>query len=960
MYLFSKKIRISYILSLLLLCQQSYGQNLHIVNGHVTGYDSKKPLQMVTVVIPSLNYWSITNESGYFEISKIPAGTYELHFRLLGFQSKTVNVSVKSDQKLDVVMNAQSLSLDEVTVTAKEKKTGSTSVINELSIEHLQAKSLEDILQLVPGNLTQNPSLNAVGQAFIREVSGTNSNNSLGTAVLVDGVPLSNDANLQNVSTSMSGSRFSSQQSTEGTMQTTAGRGVDLRTISPENIESVEVMRGIAGAEYGNLTSGAIIVKTRSGKTPLEVNAKTDEFSKMFYAGKGFGLGHNAGCMNLSLDYSQSYSDIRKKYEGYDRITSNLGYSNVFMKLTTPLSLDIKFTYFRSMNDEKSDPQMKTQERIYNKNSGFRVSSEVKWALNKKLISNIEYKFLFSQSHQHDYSKDFRTLSTGITPVADSYVDGEFVTRFLNASYYMESWVDGKPINIFTQIKIDKLLKLKNEAFSDFKAGAEWKYDVNKGDGLVFDPLYPPLSADVQTVRPRPYNDIPAMNVASAFLENKTHIPVGNTQLTLQAGVRFSNMFIDPSANRDDIFTVEPRFNGIWQIFDKSNNKTFDDLSVVGGFGISNKMPTLMHLYPDKAYFDTKSFSRTKSDEYEGIAVMTTKVIEDTSNPSLKPSNSKKFEIGLVGAKKKKSGNITFFYEKIKDEFGFSTQHFVMPYNSYSVPGETEDIYYENGSLYYVQNGVEYPATVTVEKDFQTYYSPDNRNETKKRGIEYSFSLGQLNLLKTSLMIDGAWLRVKRIRDKETYRQVTQLVGGEKYPYIGVMPAGSGSIESRLNTNFRFVTHIPVFKMIFSTTAQFVWFEQSQSIYKDKDGNDLYYKDPYYEGTSQEDWYWINPVGFWDKENKYHEWKPEYQESFEYRQMRQPCAHENYFGKEVFPIDFILNFRLTKEFGKIADFSFIANNFLNLANKHKYTTSSGYVNLSLPMYFGAEIKIKIH
>ena len=63
--------------------------------------------------------------------------------------------------------------------------------------------------------------------------------------------------------------------------------------------------------EYGNLTSGAVIIKTKSGVTPFETKVKLDSYSKMFYAGKGFLLGEKAGAMNLSADYSQSYDDIR-------------------------------------------------------------------------------------------------------------------------------------------------------------------------------------------------------------------------------------------------------------------------------------------------------------------------------------------------------------------------------------------------------------------------------------------------------------------------------------------------------------------------------------------------------------------------------------------------------------------------------------------------------------------------
>ncbi len=47
------------------------------------------------------------------------------------------------------------------------------------------------------------------------------------------------------------------------------GGGVDVKQISTNNIESVEVIRGIASVQYGDLTSGAVIVKTMAGASPL-------------------------------------------------------------------------------------------------------------------------------------------------------------------------------------------------------------------------------------------------------------------------------------------------------------------------------------------------------------------------------------------------------------------------------------------------------------------------------------------------------------------------------------------------------------------------------------------------------------------------------------------------------------------------------------------------------------------
>ena len=108
--------------------------------------------------------------------------------------------------------------------------------------------------------------------------------------------------------------------------QTTAGRGVDLRTVSAGNIESMEVIRGIPSVEYGNLTSGVVIVKTKAGHTPWEAKFQTDPNSKQVFAGKGFNL-KRGGAANFSVDWSQSWADTRKHYMGYDRITASAGYS---------------------------------------------------------------------------------------------------------------------------------------------------------------------------------------------------------------------------------------------------------------------------------------------------------------------------------------------------------------------------------------------------------------------------------------------------------------------------------------------------------------------------------------------------------------------------------------------------------------------------------------------------------
>ena len=92
------------------------------------------------------------------------------------------------------------------------------------------------------------------------------------------------------------------------------------------------------------------------------------------------------------------------------------------------------------------------------------------------------------------------------------------------------------------------------------------------------------------------------MSQLSVFLEDRFQIPIKSSLLTLQAGIRMTELFINRAqANRGNIFIVDPRFNLEYNILNKENNSIFDDLTISTGFGITSKSPTLLYLYPDKA-----------------------------------------------------------------------------------------------------------------------------------------------------------------------------------------------------------------------------------------------------------------------------------------------------------------------------------------------------------------------
>ena len=923
----------------------------YVISGRIIDAEDGTPLEVVNVTFENNSFWAVTDLNGKFSL-KLKDGEYHYEVSYVGYETAKGILKVDGkDATLNIKLQATSLALSEVTVTAKQQAMGSSSVIDQTALQHLQPKSIEDMLQLTPGALTQNTSVNDVGQAYIREINGSN-NNAMGAAIVLDGAPISNDASLMTSNTARGGTAGISNQST-------TGMGVDLRTISPDNVESIEVIRGIPSVEYGNLTSGAVIVKTKQGYTPWEIKGKTDPNSKMASVSKGFTL-PTGTTLNLSADYTSSYSDIRFKYEGYERITGSFGLSHNFFQ-SRPLSVNLKTSYYQNLNTVRKDPQQRDSEKSKSDNKGVRFILNGDWNIKTALVSNLTYNFSVNYSHQRDEKTSFMSLRTGIQPISSATEEGEREAPYLKNNYYTDHYIDGKPLNIFAQIKANKTFLFAENFTSSFKLGVEYAYDANRGEGHVFDPQRPPIINDVQTIRYRPYTDIPALQTISGFLENKTIIPIGTTSLTVQAGVRTNHLFIDRSyLDCSDMVTVDPRINAGYSILNSKNNSFLDDLSLNGGWGITSKMPTLAYLYPDKAYFDDVSFNHVEP----FYAIMTTRIVENTGNVNLKPSTGRKLELGFSFEKGKVSGMFTFFYENYENEFGYKSTPFIMTYNKYqfNLPKNATDISFADGKISYMVDGVPTtgadPTSLTPDTMFYSYYIPQNTAETRKKGIEYSLNLGQIPYIRTSVVIDGTWLWVRRSSHTPTWSTVTSNTN-EYFPYMKLSPAGSGSISQRTSTNFRFITHIPEVKMVFTTTAQVVWSEKTQRVYIDENDNDRWYLSENYTGVPC---LAVDPIAYMDKAGNVYEWDEKYREKkYVYKQYDMISRQSvlKYYEETVTPGHLILNFRLTKEFGNNLEISFLANNMFNTRKIYVNPNDGSRTSLTIGQYFGAELKLKL-
>ena len=925
--------KLFFLLGIFLFCCEVTVAQTYSLTGRIVDTDGN-PVELAVVSL-NKSLWAVADKDGNYSISHLKKGSYDFLVSFVGYKDLGGAIEISGNTVRDFTLQTLSLELSSVTVTAERSDLGSKSVIGEEAVRHLQPKSVSDLMQLVPGNLARNPNLNELSQATIREID-PGAGASLGTSVIVDGTPLSNDANLQAIASTRYGSS-SGTQADGMSDQTTAGGGADLRTVSAGVVESMEVISGIPSAEYGNLTSGVVIVKTKAGRTPWEIKSQIDPNSKLVYVGKGFAL-RSGGSLNVGGDWSQSYADPRRKYLGYDRITAAAGYSKVWNRA----SLHVKGSVYSNVNERRTDPQLAQKELNYtNRNMGFRLSANGSAQAGK---ISLDYNLSTQASRTEDIHESKVWSPDGA--VTDTRESGLHEAYQKIRPYYAEYSLHGVPVNVFAQLIAGKYFQIGQKDYNKIRVGIEYTLDANLGRGLSYDIETPPQASSAHTLRPRAYKDIPALNTVSAFVTDKGRLSLGaRTTLKSEIGVRLSNLFLNAqkSGGNKGYFVAEPRVNLSLGLLDEA-------LSLNAGFGISNKMPTLLYLYPEPAYYDFICLNRYNESTGAGLAVIDTQIVNDTFNPGLKPAHAVKRELGLSWKTKAATGFVTFFHETHTDEFGYDGQLYYGKYSQFVVPDGATGLALEGNKVLYTLSGVREAAGEVQKMEFSSWSRPSNNARRIKYGIEYGLDLGTIRPIRTSVSINGAWFHIQRTREtaSTSYRSKIDL-------YAPMMPAGSGTVRNRVNTSFRFITHIPEVKLVLTTTLQVVWYESLRSVYLDENGHSRAI-DYTYQGK---DYLAVEPLGFYDRDGQFTAWNGAAMNADPALNYLLDRFYTYGFLPDVVEPWALLNIRLTKEIGSHAQISFTANNVTNTSRYHVDRNSQSKTQLYPSMYFGAEIKINL-
>ena len=841
------------------------------------------------------------------------------------------SLAVYGQTEMQAIDTLRNIRLQEVIVTATQSNApGTRSVIGQDAIRHIQATDLSVLSQLLPGVLVRNPDLNAPAAFTIRSATSENTTNALGTAIEVDGLRMNNNANMQQMGLEGRGSLFNS----------TVLSGFDVRSLSPSSVESVEVIRGVPSARYGDVTSGVVLVKSKAGIQPLTIGIRLTATEKLASVGKGIAISNNGGTLYLGADYALSNQSPQVFEESFQRFGIQAAYAKDFRSATLRLNMR---GYWMKDNDKRGQNTVDGEFRKY-QDQNISFSANGQWKLNRSWISNLEYQLGFTYGSQKNESSTYYSGTQQVTTYTAQA--GEHVGVFLPPHYFSQLSVDGKPLSGDVALTVNHRKTMGENISNHFQLGLHAEVEGNRGKGISFDPLCPPL--EMLRVRTRSYRDIPLLYKYSAFAENHFILRYGKMRTEVQAGVRFTQL---PTKRLQRNSSVDPRIN-LSQIFiDRTDDVFLSRFSVRLGWGLMHKMPVLTYLYPDKSYTDMNCFTYNDAENNQRLTVMHTFITDRNFNSDLRLPVNQKFEIGVNFRIGGVTADVVWFKEHLKN--GYCTSQLAEPfsYRRYSPlisKGEQPELTDEG-----VMNDGEL-LPYTLNTTFATYLSPQNGIEQEKQGIEYTIGPIHSKALRSSFYISGGYLDVceKNTALSALHPQIE--VNGKAYPYVGIYETGPSvantQIWQQLNSRFQCVTQIPRIGLITSLTLQAVWMDKQQRGMESRFNNPVY--------TDSNDQKCLNPVYYIDGEGNQHPFTPDMATDECFADLVIRANTTTAFLKDSYKPYFLLNLRVTKEIGRHVSVAFCANNLLQSNPKRYRQSIQKYAIVNPDLYYGAEISIR--
>jgi hypothetical protein len=208
------------------------------ISGIVRDSITKETIIGATVIVEGTKKGAKTNTNGYYSISDIEPGTYNIITQSISYDKDTIGITLKNDEtlRLDIELSAGGSTTDEVLVEAFRDSDKDQITISKVNIPVEQVKKIRiggesDVfrtIQLLPGVLTSSQISSGL---FVR--GGSPDQN----LVLLDGSAVYNPTHLFGF----------------------------ISTFNSEAIKDVELLKGGFPAEYGGRMSSVLNITQKDG-----------------------------------------------------------------------------------------------------------------------------------------------------------------------------------------------------------------------------------------------------------------------------------------------------------------------------------------------------------------------------------------------------------------------------------------------------------------------------------------------------------------------------------------------------------------------------------------------------------------------------------------------------------------------------------------------------------------------
>ena len=773
-----------------------------------------RPLPYATVIVESAALTYTADAQGRLRLKRALLGAKGTRITVsyLGKATQQLTITPANAAKgkpITITLAENSLYLKgvEVNATRTTRNSNSSVLIQRNTIDNLQAYSLADIVQALPGKAILNTDMHNASFLTLRSALQGDMQNPLdaysrshlndyvrnaafGIAYVIDGTQLSNNTNMQLDSYGKWGGikMFDRRFNTDN--NDNVASGTDLRLIPASSIENIEVISGVAPVKYGDLSSGAVIINRRAGRTPFygSVKVQYDIFNASL--GKGFALGSRWGMLNLNVDYLHSTRDRRDKLKTNANIALNATWTHTLSRrLAWENTLSADFS--KNVDGLKSDPDA-TLNRTRTDRQSLRLALRGGLSPGKNtLIDGIDYNFSLALSHQYDMHEEF-IANNRLNLITDAYTDGLHETDVAPPYYTALLEIDGKPLAFSANVEARRTLR-SNRATHTLSLGLFARHEANHGRGKIFNaetPFYDGGQGG-RGDRSYQYRNRIKLNQYGLYAQDKLALSTDHGTLNATAGVR-----LETQNNR---FAASPRVNIAWN-FDGG-------LSLNAAYGISYKIPATAFLYPENVYFDRLVYSNYSNNANERLFIYKTKVVNPTNNNLLSPYTHS-FEVGATYNNSNFNTSLTG-YLKI-DRRGISSDAvldtmWVQRYETVSQQPNQRPVFAPKGDPQLI---IDY------------YFTPQNLLYSRNAGVEWMANLRDIKPL-------GMGVNFSMVYNYSLYHHQGERMGTtidlDKEGVSGIYAPTKNSSHELIST-LSITKQIPTLGLILNLRLQNFWF----------------------------------------------------------------------------------------------------------------------------------------